>query len=132
MGLELSKVSSRGIWQINCTASARVRTKKEVAVRVTSRLRTCLRGNPIFWVQQGLGLVRVRVRVFMDVVLPMEVAVQICPCEPSNILRLSAVEASHTPQSVCANDDALENISRIVVTLDTSHLERSPLNDDEE
>ena len=57
------------------------------------------------------------------------VVVQIRPDEPSNILTLSAVDVLHTPQSVCANDDAPENMSTISVTLDTSHLEMSPLND---
>ena len=37
---------------------------------------------------------------------------------------------SHAPQSVCAKDDALENICFMFVTLDTSHLERSLLKDD--
>ena len=38
----------------------------------------------------------------------------------------------HTPQSVCSKDDAAINIPPISVTLDTSHLEMSPLNDDAE
>ena len=58
------------------------------------------------------------------------VAVQIRPDEPSNIALLSAFEVSHTPQSVRAKDDAPENIFPMLVTLDTSHLEMSPLNDD--
>ena len=57
---------------------------------------------------------------------------QIRPGEPSNILILSAVDVLHTPQSACANNDAPENMSTISVTLDTSHLEMSPLNDDAE
>ena len=58
------------------------------------------------------------------------VAVQIRPDDPSNIPCLSAVEVCHTPQSVCAKADASANMPRIVVTLDTSHVEMSPLNDD--
>ena len=41
---------------------------------------------------------------------------------------LFAVEANHAPQSVCANDEAPLNISAMLVTLDTSHFETSPLN----
>ena len=78
-------------------------------------------------------LVQVRVslplEVRADVLAP---GVQICPDEPSNIPSLSAVEVSHAPQRVCANDDAPENILAMSVTLDTSHLETSPLNDVEE
>ena len=57
-------------------------------------------------------------------------AVQRRPDESLNIPSLSAVEVIHTPQSVCAKDDAPENISSMLITLDTFHLERSPLNDD--
>ena len=55
--------------------------------------------------------------------------VQIRPDDPSNIPCFSAVEVLHSPQSVCANDDALSNMPIMVVTLDTSHLEMSLLND---
>ena len=41
---------------------------------------------------------------------------------------LCAVEAIHMPQSVRANDEALLNILAMLVTLDTSHSERSPSN----
>ena len=59
------------------------------------------------------------------------VVVQIRPDEPANIPSLFALEVSHTSlQRVCANDDAPENISSMFVTLDTSHLDISPLNDD--
>ena len=58
------------------------------------------------------------------------VVVQIRPDEPSNIPSLSAVEVIHTPQSVCAKDDAPLNICSMLATLDTSHLEISPLKDD--
>ena len=69
--------------------------------------------------------------VFMEEVLPLEGVVQIRPNEPSNIPSLSAVEVSHaSPQRVCAKDDAPENISSMLVTLVTSHLEIPPLNDD--
>ena len=67
----------------------------------------------------------------MEVVLLL-VDTQICPDEPSNILSLSAVEVSHAPQSACANDDAPANISSMSATLDTSHSERSLLNNDAE
>ena len=60
------------------------------------------------------------------------VAVHIRPDEPSNIRSLSAVEVSHAPQSVCAKDDASKNMYFTLVTLDTSHSERSMLNDDAE
>jgi hypothetical protein len=57
---------------------------------------------------------------------------QIRPNERWNILYSFAVEVSQTPQSVCAKDEALLNISAILVTSDTSHLEISILNDDAE
>ena len=80
------------------------------------------------------------ITVFIDLVLLLVVVVvevlvlvvQISPGELSNIPSLSAVEVSHAPQSVCAKDDAPENISSMLVTLDTSHLEMSLLNDDAE
>ena len=60
--------------------------------------------------------VRVKVSVFMKIVLRLEVVVVVGvlvlvvqksrPDEPSNISVLTAVEVLHTPQSVCANDDA--------------------------
>ena len=50
------------------------------------------------------GVVVVAAVVVVDVLV---VVAQIWPDEPSNILRLSAVELSHAPpQSVCAKDDA--------------------------
>ena len=59
----------------------------------------------------------------------VDVVVQIRPYERLNIPALVAVELSHAaPQSVCLNDDALENIPSIFVTLDTSQLEISQLN----
>ena len=64
------------------------------------------------------------------VVVAVLVVVPIRPGEPSNILTLSAVEVLHASQSVCAKEEAPENMSRMLVTLDTSHLERSRLNDD--
>ena len=57
---------------------------------------------------------------------------QIPPGEPENIFALVAFEVCHVPHSVCANDDASENMSSIFVTLSTSHFERSMLNDDAE
>ena len=95
--------------------------------------------------QCGLDVLRltsvsVRVTDFHEgVVLPLEVGVdvlalgeQIRPDEPSNIPSLSAVEVYHAPQSVCVKDEAPLNMSAMVVTLDTSHLEMSPLNDEAE
>ena len=68
-----------------------------------------------------------------EVVVVVEVlvlVVQIHPVEPSNIASFSAVEFCHTPQRTCAKDDAPANICFILVTLDTSQLERSLLKDD--
>ena len=85
-----------------------------------------------------------RVGVLTKVVLPMEVVVKVvvgvvalAPVVQSrldftNISVLSAVEVSHAPHSVCEKDDAPENICFMVVTLETSHLEISPSNDDAE
>ena len=42
---------------------------------------------------------------------------------------LFAVEVAHSPQSVRSNDEAPLNISAMLVTLDTSHFERSALKD---
>ena len=70
--------------------------------------------------------------MFMEGILLLDLVVQIRPDEPSNIPSFFADEVSHTPPSVCANEDAPENISSMSVTLDTSHLEMSPLNDDAE
>ena len=86
---------------------------------------------------QRLTSVSVRVTDFDEgVVLPLEVGVDVLalvahsrPGESSNIPSLSAVEVYHAPQSVCVKDEAPENMSAMVVTLDTSHLEISPLND---
>ena len=70
--------------------------------------------------------------VVAKVVELLALLAQICPDEPWNIPYLAAVEVCHPPQSVCAKDDAPLNMMFIMVTLDTSHLERSPLNDDAE
>ena len=86
---------------------------------------------------------RIRFRGFMEIVVLLDVVVvvvevlvlvvvQIRPGEPLNIPSLSAVEVSHAPQSGRAKDDAPENMPRMVVTLDTSHVEMSSLNDDAE
>ena len=77
----------------------------------------------------------------MEVLLLFEVSVVIkesilfghsCPGEFLNMSNLFAAEVTHTPLSVFSKDDAPENISPMFVTLDTSHLERSTLNDDAE
>ena len=71
--------------------------------------------------------------VEVDVKLVADLVAQISPDEPSNISSLLAFEVSHaSPQSVCAKDDALENILSMLITRDTSHLEMSPLKDDAE
>ena len=87
-------------------------------------------------------VVEVAVAVIVEAVLVVEIlavlevlvlVVQIRPDEPSNIPPLYAVEVTHaSPQSVCANDDAPANISSMSATLDTSHPERSLLNNDAE
>ena len=63
----------------------------------------------------------------MEVVLP-----QIRPDELANMFSLFAFEVIHAPQSVRAKDEALLNMTPMSVTLDTSHVDRSPLNDDAE
>ena len=68
--------------------------------------------------------------LLMGVVVVVEVlVVQNFPGDPSNIEYLSAVEVIHLPQSVCVKDDARKNMASMSVTLDTSHLEMSQLND---
>ena len=67
--------------------------------------------------------------LLVEVVVVVRVVVQIRPDEPSNIPSLYAVEVLHVPQSVWPNDDASANMSSMVITLDTSHLDMSPLND---
>ena len=69
------------------------------------------------------------VGVVVVVVEVVVVVVQIRPDEPWNIASLFAFEVNHTPQSVFAKDDAPKNISFMLVTLDTSHLEMSPSNE---
>ena len=75
-----------------------------------------------------MEVLEVVVTVVVEVLIPV---VQSRPDEPSNIPALPfAVEVSHAPQSVCAKDVAPENISFMLVTLDTSHLLMSTLNDE--
>ena len=51
------------------------------------------------------------------------------PDVPVNIVRLAACELTHAaPQSVCVNPGALKNMATMFVTLDTSHFDRSLLN----
>ena len=54
--------------------------------------------------------VRISVMVLMKVVVLavafVEIAMQICPDEPTNISVLSAVEVLHAPHSECEKDDA--------------------------
>ena len=69
---------------------------------------------------------------FFFLLVVEEVGTQISPPESSNIRSWSALECIHAPQRVCENFDASSNIWFISVTLDTSHFERSPLNDDAE
>ena len=64
------------------------------------------------------------------VVEALDMVVQIRPDDPSNISSLSAGDVCHvSPQSGRAKDDAPANICFMLVTLDTSHLEMSQLND---
>ena len=77
-------------------------------------------------------VVTVAVEAVVGVTAFVLVLVQIRPDEPANIPSLSAVEVSHSPQSIWANDGAPKNMSLMVITLDTSHLGMSPLNDDAE
>ena len=65
----------------------------------------------------------------MIVLLLLDLAAQIRPDEPSNMPSLSAVEVLHAPHRVWENDEAPLNIHLMRVTLDTSHFERSLLND---
>ena len=128
------KVAVREIWQIIFVISARVKTKK-VKVSLMSRVRFRFTGSAslggVLLVPVVVEVVSVLVEAVLEVVL-LPPVVQIRPDEPSNIPSLSAVEVSHAPQSVCAKDDAPENISFMLATLDTSHLDMSPLNDDAE
>ena len=70
----------------------------------------------------------------MEVLLPVGAHIfpdeSICPGDLSNIRSFPAVEVLHAPQSVWVNDDAEPNIKAMLVTLDTSQLEMSQLNDD--
>ena len=82
--------------------------------------------------QVGIGVItRPLTVLLLEVVVDLLVLVaQISPGGASNIPAALAFEVSHVPQSVCANDDAPSKISRMSVTLETSHLEMSLLNDD--
>ena len=63
------------------------------------------------------------------VCLPVVAVVHIDPGEFSNMRRFSALDLAHAPQSFRLNAVAPLNIADMSVTLDTSHLEMSPLND---
>ena len=65
--------------------------------------------------------------LFVEVAVP---GLHICPGEPLKIPSLFALEVLHASQSVCSKDDAPEKVDSILITLDTSHLEMSTLNDD--
>ena len=74
----------------------------------------------------------------MEVILLVEVvvvakiiklSVHIRPDESVNIPFLSAFEVYHAKQRVCVKDEAPENMSSMLITLDTSHLEMSLSND---
>ena len=86
-----------------------------------------LGGIPRFLVRVGVFIKVAFLLVRVPVVL--SVVVQILPDEPANIPFLSAAEVYHLLQSDCANDVAPENIFFILITLETSHLEMSQLND---
>ena len=146
----MPSVKDRDIWLISVTISAKVGIRKKIEEGSSQGQRQGLRGAQDFGSQPGYILIIVSVKVFIEVVVLLEVVVgvevvvlvvevvdlvvevvvlQIRADEKANIPSFFAFEAYHAPQSVCANDDAPENISSIVVTLDTSHLEISPLND---
>ena len=71
--------------------------------------------------------VEVTERIVVSLKIGVRILRQTSPDESSNMASLSAVEVTHAPQSVCANNEAPLNISTMLVTLDTSHSERSAL-----
>jgi len=81
----------------------------------------------------GQILVAVNVPAVVDVLIAAGANVplaQICQDESPNIPALFAVEVCHIPQRACANDDAPKNISSMLITLDTSHLDILLLNNE--
>ena len=85
----------------------------------------------------GCNTVVIQILLLAEVIVVVEVLVvglQIRPDEPTNIpsVPVFAVEEYHSPQSVCAKDDAPLNISSMFITLPTCHLDISLLNDDAE
>ena len=64
----------------------------------------------------------------LGVVVVVVVVHIIFPDEPVNIRSLLAVDVCHLPQKVLENAFASQNMVPMLVTLDTSHLEISPLN----
>ena len=77
-------------------------------------------------------VVVVVVEVVVVVVEVVVVVLQIRPGDSWNIASFFAVEVLHAPQRFCLKDDAEVNMRFMLITLDTSHLEMSPLNDDAE
>ena len=71
--------------------------------------------------------------VVVDVPVPFMKVLLVVGEVLSNILSFVVVDGvskGHpNPASVCENEDAPSNMTLLVVTLDTSHLDRSPLND---
>ena len=96
-------------------------TRSGFNVRVGAR--TCCEGK----IDLPCNVLLLEVAAVVEVLL---LDAQIRPDEPSNIPSLFAVEVSHAPQSVCAKEEAPWNIFCMLITLATSHLEMSPLNDD--
>ena len=66
-----------------------------------------------------------------EMVVAMHAVDDIDPDDPSNITACFALELIHAkPQSLRLKSVAPKNILRMSFTFDTSHFERSPLNDD--
>ena len=87
-----------------------------VCVRYPTNVVHCIKNKNIYFVPLGVVVVVVHI---------------IFPDEPENMPDLPlAVDFCHAPQSVWEKAFAPWNMKSILVTLDTSHLERSPLNDD--
>ena len=95
------------------------------------RARSRCRGSAKIWIKIRV----VEVLLLLEVSVVIKESILLGHSRPGDFLNISnlfAVEVTHTPLSVCSKDDVPENIITMSVTLETSHLERSPLNDDAE
>ena len=100
-----------------------------------TRYRTCIligRARGIMSTHLSGMLMEVAFLLVEVVVEVIALVLQISPGESSNISVLSALEVLHEPHSVCEKDAAEANMRAMLVTLDTSHLEMSLLNDEAE